>query len=192
VPGLADALLAFLDAVGIGRAHLVGHSMGGAVSLQAALSRPGRAASLTLIAPGGFGEEADTGFIDRLLDAREPDALAAALRPLYADPRLVTAALAELVLAALSGPGVRKTLRRLADQCFTPGRQRLVLRDRLAELAIPVQLLWGTDDAIVPAHQSRGLPPAVAVHLFPGQGHMLPIEAPAEVNRLVAAIVATG
>lgn len=192
VPGLADALLAFLDAVGIGRAHLVGHSLGGAVVLQAALSRPGRAASLTLVAPGGLGEEADTGFVDRLLAADEPEALAAALRPLYADPGLVTPELGELVLAALSGPGVRATLRRLAGQCFAPGRQRLVLRDRLAELAVPVQLLWGSDDAILPARQARGLPPAVAVHLFPGQGHMLPIEAAAGVNRLIEAIVAAG
>ncbi|WP_225766941.1 alpha/beta fold hydrolase [Inquilinus sp. Marseille-Q2685] len=192
VPGLAEALLAFLDAVGIGRAHLVGHSLGGAVVLQAALSRPGRAASLTLVAPGGLGEEADTGFIDRLLGADDPAALAAALRPLYADPRLVTPALGELVLTALRGPGVRETLRRLADQCFAPGRQRLVLRDRLAELAVPAQVLWGTDDAILPARQARGLPPAVAVHLLPGQGHMLPIEAAAEVNRRIEGISAGG
>ncbi|MGK9234976.1 alpha/beta fold hydrolase [Inquilinus limosus] len=192
VPGLAEALLAFLDAVGVGRAHLVGHSLGGAVVLQAALSRPDRSASLTLIAPGGLGMEADTGFIDRLLGADDPAALAAALRPLYADPRLVTPALGELVLAALSAPGAREALRRLADQCFAPGRQRLVLRDRLAELAMPVQVLWGTDDAILPVAHDHGLPAAVAVHLFPGQRHMLPIEAPAEVNRLIEAIVSAG
>lgn len=192
VPGLAEALLAFLDAVGIGRAHLVGHSLGGAVVLQAALSRPDRAASLTLVASSGLGEEVDTHFIDRLLGADDPETLAAVLRPLYADPALITAELGELVLAALSGPGVRATLRRLADQCFAPGRQRLVLRDRLAELAVPVQVLWGTDDAVLPVRQAQGLPPAVAVHLFPGQGHMLPIEAAAGVSRLIERIVAAG
>jgi pyruvate dehydrogenase E2 component (dihydrolipoamide acetyltransferase) len=124
--------------------------------------------------------------------ADDPQALAAALRPLYADPALVTPELGELVLAALRGPGVREILRRLADQCFTPGRQRLVLRDRLAELAAPVQVLWGTADAILPARHARGLPAAVAVHLFPGQGHMLPIEAAAGVNRLIEGIAATG
>lgn len=192
VPGLAEALLAFLDAAGIGRAHLAGHSLGGAVVLQAALSQPDRAASLTLIASAGLGPETDTGFIDRLLAADDPATLAATLRPLYADPGLVTPALGELVLAALRGPGVRGTLRRLADQCFTPGRQRLVLRDRLAELRVPVQVLWGTDDAILPVDHARFLPPAVAVHLLPGQGHMLPIEAAAEVNRRIGEIAAAG
>jgi pyruvate dehydrogenase E2 component (dihydrolipoamide acetyltransferase) len=192
VPGLAEALLAFLDAVGVGRAHLVGHSLGGAVVLQAALSRPDRAASLTLVASSGLGEEVDTGFIDRLLGADDPETLAAVLRPLYADPGLITAELGELVLAALSGPGVRATLRRLADQCFAPGRQRLVLRDRLAELTMPVQVLWGTDDSVLPVRHAQALPPAVAVHLFPGQGHMLPIEAAAGVSRLIERIVAAG
>ncbi|WP_161790473.1 alpha/beta fold hydrolase [Inquilinus limosus] len=180
------------NAAGIGRAHLAGHSLGGAVALQAALSDPGRAASLTLIASAGLGPEADTGFVDRLLAADDPATLTAALRPLYADPGLVTPALGELVLMAMRGPGVRATLRRLADQCFTPGRQRLVLRDRLAELKGPVQVLWGMGDAILPVDHAHGLPPAVAVHLLPGQGHMLPIEAAAEVNRRIGEIAAAG
>ncbi|MGO4727579.1 MULTISPECIES: acetoin dehydrogenase dihydrolipoyllysine-residue acetyltransferase subunit [unclassified Inquilinus] len=192
VPGLAEALLAFLDAVGVGRAHLVGHSMGGAVVLQAALARPDRAASLTLIAPGSLGAQVNTGFIDRLLTADDPEALAATLRPLYADPALITPALGELVLTVMRSPGTRQTLRRLADQCFTAGAQRLVLRDRLGELTMPVKVLWGMNDVILPAHHGWGLPGTVALHLFPGQGHMLPIEAAAEVNRLVAEIAATG
>ena len=52
---LADAVTGVLDALGAERAHLVGHSMGGAVALAVAARDPGRIASLTLIAPSGFG-----------------------------------------------------------------------------------------------------------------------------------------
>ena len=191
VPGLAAALLGFLDAAGIARAHLVGHSLGGGVVLHAALGRPDRAASLTLIAPAGLGAQVNTGFIDRLLAADDGAAMVAALRPLYADPGLVTPVLGELVLGAMRGAGVRETLRRLADQCFVAGAQRLVLRDRLGELAVPMKVLWGMGDAILPPQHGWGLPGTVALHLFPGVGHMLPIEIPAEVNRLIREIAST-
>ncbi len=46
--------LAVLDALGIGRAHLVGWSYGGVAALQAALDRPGAVASLTLLEPALF------------------------------------------------------------------------------------------------------------------------------------------
>jgi len=58
---LTADLLGFLDALGIGRCDLLGHSMGGMVALRAALAAPGRIASLLLMdtAPGPLG------FIDR-------------------------------------------------------------------------------------------------------------------------------
>src|SRR5262249_30202537 len=46
-------LLELLDELLIGRAHLVGASMGAGIAAEAALARPGMAASLTLVAPGG-------------------------------------------------------------------------------------------------------------------------------------------
>lgn len=54
----ADDVEALLDALGVDAAHLVGHSMGGGVVLHLATARPGRALSLTLVAPVspyGFG-----------------------------------------------------------------------------------------------------------------------------------------
>lgn len=55
-------LLATLDALGVGRVHLVGASYGAGVAVEAALADPGRAASLLLVAPGGalFPEATDT------------------------------------------------------------------------------------------------------------------------------------
>jgi pimeloyl-ACP methyl ester carboxylesterase len=57
-----EELLAFLDALGIERGHLVGASFGGGIALEAALERPERVRSLTLVGPavGGHEYEADT------------------------------------------------------------------------------------------------------------------------------------
>src|SRR6266508_2034076 len=48
---------ALLDELGIGSAHLVGNSMGGAVAFTAAVSQPERTRSLALVAGGGVGTE---------------------------------------------------------------------------------------------------------------------------------------
>ena len=55
VDALTLSVIAWMEAVEVDRAHLVGHSMGGAVALNLALNEPHRVASLTLVAPAGAG-----------------------------------------------------------------------------------------------------------------------------------------
>ncbi len=59
----SDFLLCFMDALGIKRAHLVGHSLGGRVCLEAARLAPERVDRLVLIAPMGFGRLSRRGFV---------------------------------------------------------------------------------------------------------------------------------
>ena len=54
---LAAVVLDYLDAVGIRRAHFVGHSMGAALSLVIADGMPSRVQSLVLIGPAGIGQK---------------------------------------------------------------------------------------------------------------------------------------
>ena len=49
----SEWLLAWMEAVGLGRVHLVGHSMGGYICLRATAQRPETVASLVLIDPAG-------------------------------------------------------------------------------------------------------------------------------------------
>lgn len=56
VPGLARALIALLDELGIERFSLLGHSLGGAVALQTALDRPERITKLVLYGTGSTGK----------------------------------------------------------------------------------------------------------------------------------------
>ena len=59
------------------------------------------------------------------------------------------------------------------------------LRDRLAELSIPTTILWGDDDSILPVSHAQDLPENVEVQIVQGKGHMVQMEAPAEVNRSI-------
>jgi len=66
---LTDAVLGFMAALGIERAHLVGHSLGGAVALACGLERPQAAASLTLVASTGLGAAINGAYIDGFVTA---------------------------------------------------------------------------------------------------------------------------
>jgi pyruvate dehydrogenase E2 component (dihydrolipoamide acetyltransferase) len=186
--GLAAEIAAALDALGIERAHLVGHSMGGAIAAAFAAAHPGRAASLTLIAPAGLGAEISDEFIagfvrmERRRDAQE------VLRLLVHDPALVSRTMVEEVLRYKRLDGVAAALEALAAAWFPGGRQSQAIDP--AGLLIPVQIVWGRDDRIVPAAQGEALAGRLPVHLLDGAGHLPHMEKSAEVNRLIARFIA--
>jgi pyruvate dehydrogenase E2 component (dihydrolipoamide acetyltransferase) len=185
---LSGALGAFLDALGIGRAHLCGHSLGAAVALDLALGRPEVAASLTLIAPAGLGPEIDGAYIDGFIAAGRRKEMKAVLQMLFADPQAVGRDMVEEVLRYKRLDGVEAALRAVAGAVFPGGRQATMLAGRLAELAQPVQVIWGREDRIVPPAQAEALPATVAVATIENAGHMPQMEAAAEVNRLIRKI----
>ena len=185
---LSGALGAFLDALGIGRAHLVGHSLGGAVVLDLALRRPETAASLTLIASAGLGPEINGNYIEGFIAAGRRKEMKAVLAPLFAAPGMVGRDMVEELLRYKRLDGVEAALRGIAEAVFPGGRQRTVLAGRLAELTQPVQVIQGREDRIVPPAQAEGLPANVAVTLIENAGHMPQMEAAAEVNRLIRKI----
>ncbi len=90
----ARAVLAELAGRGLNRAHLVGHSMGGAAAAVAALMEPKRIASLTLLAPGGFGREIDHRLLRRYAAATKEAELAVLLEQFFGWRRDVPPSLA--------------------------------------------------------------------------------------------------
>ncbi|MEM6762402.1 MAG: alpha/beta fold hydrolase, partial [Pseudomonadota bacterium] len=65
-----------LEGLGLAEAHLVGHSLGGAVALAIADQRPSAVATLTLISPAGLGPEIDGATIDGIARATKAESLA--------------------------------------------------------------------------------------------------------------------
>ncbi|MCP4318770.1 MAG: hypothetical protein GY789_22940 [Hyphomicrobiales bacterium] len=58
-------------------------------------------------------------------------------------------------------------------------------RNELAELPMPVKVLWGTQDRLLPTRQAHRLPPMFAAHVFENTGHMLIEERGADVVALI-------
>lgn len=181
----AATILADLAARGIDRAHVVGHSMGGAVAALMALLDAGRIASLTLLAPGGFGPEINYRLLTRWAAASAEAEIEACLEAMFGWYSPVPAEAVADVLAERAIPGRIEILGRIATGLARDGRQGQLPLDRLAGLPVPVAVAWGELDNVLPARHARGLPGRFAVHLYPELGHMLPEEAPDEMLAII-------
>ena len=144
----SQALVGLLDAVGVERCALVGNSLGGAVSICAALDHPQRVEKLILMAPGGI-EDLDTymampamarmirNFVGGALDR---DGLRRVLKDLVYDPVHVTDALVEERYAILQNqpPEVLSRMR-------IPNMEA-----QLGRIQCPVLAFWGANDEMLP------------------------------------------
>lgn len=183
---LVAAVEAVIDRIGGRHVHLVGHSLGGRTAAEAAMCANGRVGSLTLIAPAGFGAAVDREFLEGFLAAGSVDELAPVLERLFAQPGIVTEQLVAAVLAQRDREGARESLRAIADG---PLAERSVLEfDELAAAGIPLQVIWGGEDRIIP--RPAELDPALRLHRLDGVGHMPHLEAAAGVCEAIAELVA--
>ena len=178
-----------LAALGVDRVHLVGHSMGGAIVLQFAMGQPERVASLTLIASACLGEEINAAFIDSFVKVERRREAQDVLRQLVHDPDLVSRTMVEDVLRYKRLDGVFAALTAISAEWFPGGRQREGLAAPVVALAIPVQIIWGREDHIIPVAHAQALADKVPVHILDRAGHLPHMEKSAEVNRLIGGFV---
>jgi pimeloyl-ACP methyl ester carboxylesterase len=189
---IAEAVAQRLDQEGIAACHVVGHSLGGGVALALAAAQPGRLRSLTLLAPAGLGVEIDGSFIEGLTQADTEAALKTTLGLLFHDPAVLTGSFVATAFQQLQAPGRQEALSALAGQLMPAGRQAENLREVLEAVRVPVKLIWGMADRIVPASHAAGVPGRVALHLLPDVGHLPQIEAAPLVAELLILQVRAG
>jgi pyruvate dehydrogenase E2 component (dihydrolipoamide acetyltransferase) len=190
-PGLAamkNALAAFMDKLGIGKAHLVGHSMGGAIAMQMAAEHPEKVKSLTLICSAGLGSDIGS-YVDEYVAAQGRKDLKPVLEKLFADKSLVSRQLVDDVLKFKRLDGVEPLLKSLAAALFGGGKQADAPGKALAGKLPPTLVIWGKHDEIIPAAHAANLPGA-HVHVLEGAGHMVFMEKASDVNNLIKAHVA--
>lgn len=163
---LAADVIAVLDALEIERAVLVGHSMGGIISMTTALAYPERVAGLVLLGTASQCSERVANWYERIAVAGETDGNDGLARTIYgADSRRRVEGDAQGIA------WVTRTLKSLHLDPLTP---------KLAAITCPALLLVGSEDPMGPKASEiiAGALPDATLHVLPGLGHWTHVEAP--------------
>ncbi|BAL89060.1 hypothetical protein AMIS_38400 [Actinoplanes missouriensis 431] len=202
---LADGVWATLDELGLGSVHLMGNSLGGAVSMTMLASTPARVSTLTLVNSAGFGKEvtfalrllAVPGLGRRLLSRIDPRTAPRVERQLFADRSLVTPERIEMAIKVARQPDFAPVYLEVAKALGgfrgVAASWRTALLERVAAHPRPTMIMWGDRDVILPcAHlaAARAAFPHAQSHLFGNTGHMPQIERPDEFAELVRPMLA--
>ncbi len=170
---LAADVIGVLDALHVERAILVGHSMGGIVSMATALARPERIAGLVLLGTASRCNERTADWYERIALSAEEHGAEGLARSIYGKR---TSKRIDGDAAGIAH--VTRTLKSLYSDPLTP---------KLAELQCPALLLVGENDPMGPK-ASETIATALAdatLEVLAGRGHWVHVEAP---DAVVAAI----
>lgn len=180
IPRYVEHLTAYLDALGIARAHLVGESLGGWVAGWLAESEPDRVATLQLVAAGGT--KANPEVMERIkrstTEAVELDDINLTrkrLELLMFDPVNVTDELVEVRHAIYHQKAFQENLPNLLCLQEMEIRTRnLMTMERLSRITAPTLVVWGTDNPFGDVPEARAMHEAIPgsrLELFGECGH---------------------
>jgi len=201
----AETVAAFIRALGLDRPVLVGHSLGGAVSLAVAVAHPTLVRALALVAPLTMLQPKSPDVFKGLM-VRSP-LLRTAIGWTLATP--LSMARRDVMLDVVFGPeavpadfaiagggvlGMRPSAFVSASTDFmaVPADMAALVK-RYATLSVPISVLYGTHDRIldpaVHGTQFKALLPHVHLEYVEGAGHMLPLTVPERVASFVRGVV---
>jgi pyruvate dehydrogenase E2 component (dihydrolipoamide acetyltransferase) len=189
---LARTVLGFLDQIDVPAAHLVGHSLGGAVVVAAAAAAPERVRSLTLVAPAGFGSPPDVDYLRGFSRAVSRRDLKPLLSHLFANDKHVTRQLVDDLLRYKRIDGVSAALEALLGTLLDGDVQAIDAVAMLASTDVPTVVVWGGEDRILPAPDEAGLGVGTKLRVVAGAGHMVHVERPEAVSAAIEEAVALG
>jgi pimeloyl-ACP methyl ester carboxylesterase len=202
ITGYARVLDALCDELGVESCALVGNSMGGFVGAELALAFPTRVQRLVLVAAAGLsieyrrrqplltlarvwtGSATWVGARGRSVVTR-PRMRRLGLQLLVRYPERLSPAITYELVRGTGRPGFIPALRALLDYSY---------RDRLGQIEVPVLVVWGSNDMLVPRGDAREYVELIGDNarraMFEDTGHLAMIERPSRFNRLLEEFLA--
>ena len=184
----ASGIRDLLSVLGLARATVVGHSLGGGIAMQFAYQFPQSIERLVLVDSGGLGNE-----VSLLLRAATLPGAEYVLPLLFGPVARTTGSTVGRIagrfgikgsanvrsmaesFASLGDGDARRAFVHTARSVIDPSGQRVDARDRLyLSEGIPTLLVWGERDSIIPVAHGRAaheLMPHSRLEVFPGAGH---------------------
>jgi pimeloyl-ACP methyl ester carboxylesterase len=202
IRGFARTVDRVCDLLDVENPVVIGNSMGGFVGAELALSFPTRVAKLVLVSAAGLSTE----YLAReplLAGARIFAVLTArtglrgspvvkrrrlrriALQPVVRYPERLSLPLATELVAGANAPGFLQAFEALMGYSF---------RDRLERIEVPVLIVWGRNDMLVPVEDAEMFEHLIGDNahsvIFDDTGHLAMLERPTRFNELLSAFIA--
>lgn len=192
---MAKAIRNDLDLRGVTAFHVAGHSLGGATAALLALREQKRVLSATLLAPGGFGPAINHRLLAHYARAETHLDLIWALEGMSGFNATIDDDLVDAMLAIRHLDGAQEALERVfeAITIVAPSGERLqgeLPLDALAALPMPIRVVWGGEDCVLPSWQADRLPKNIARTRIANAGHMLIDECPEAVAEILREMTA--
>lgn len=202
IQGYAKLVDGVCDALGAERVSVVGNSMGGFIGAELALSFGTRVDRLVLVSAAGLSTEelarrpllaaarlvaAGMPAASRFDSAvvRRPRLRRAAMQFVVRYPEKLSVPLAKELVQSAGKPGFVDGLAAIMDYSY---------RDRLPEIEIPVLIVWGRNDILVPVGDALRyadlIGPNARVEIFEDTGHAPMLERPTRFNELLRGFLA--
>lgn len=184
LPRQGEHILALLDTLGIGQVHVVGHDLGGGIGQILALQHSDRVLSMVVTDGVCFSNWP----LPQVVGMRRPAAPAFEASPLIVQemlrmgvfkPESLTAELMAAFTQPVEMPGGAERLRNAA--LALEHHQTEALVPHLPSLQLPVTILWGQHDRLLPAYwgwRLRDEIPGSHFTLIPNAGHFIMLDQP--------------
>ena len=184
IEAMAQFVINFMRELNVEKAHLVGHSMGGAIAAKIALLNPTLVDTLNLICTAGMGDDINSSYTHGFSSSESKRELKPFLELLFADSSLVSRQMVDDVLKYKRLDGVTSLLIELGESLFGSGLQKEKPVKELTDKH-KILVIAGEKDQIISAKHIENAPSQAKVELFSDAGHMAQMEKATEVNKLI-------